>query len=105
MDFAKLHQAAGRRANARIQCQAVAFNTFQLKTDPVVLRPPSGRRIIGIAYKILNHSLEPAVVEEIANGHSAANLRNLDRRPRLFADVFESAVALIHEKEFRLKVA
>src|SRR5580692_10434934 len=77
--LAKLHQVARSRPHTRVQSQPIAFDALQLKTDPMVFRPTLGTQNHRLAFQILNHSLEPAVVEKVAYGHSTAYLRNLNR--------------------------
>ena len=45
--LAKLHKISRSYPHARVQRKPVALDSLQLKADPMVLRPPSGRRIIG----------------------------------------------------------
>ena len=95
--FAQLHQIAGCDSDACIQSQAIALDSFQLEADPVVLRTSPRGAGSWAADEILDHGLELAVVEQIAHGHTAADLRNLDGGAGLLADVLECAVALILE--------
>src|SRR5690348_4024319 len=45
-----------------------------------------------------------AIVEEIANGHSATHLRNPDGLTNRFTDVRERSVVLVQKKQFGLAI-
>ena len=97
-------EVAGGHANAGIQGESIAANAFELEADPVVEGAAFGTQDHGLTGKIFNDGLEMAVVEEIADGHAAADLRNLDRIAGRLADVFKGAVALVEQEQFRLAI-
>src|ERR1039457_1521715 len=103
--FAKLHQVSRGCSDARIQSQAIAFHALKLKADPMVLRYPLWAQNCRLPLQILNDRFQFAIIKKIADCHSTAYLRNLDRSPRLFADVLECSIALIPEQQLWLQVS
>src|SRR5258708_37211588 len=106
-DFARLHQVSSCDSHARIQGQTIALcsYTFELKTDPMILRASFGTQNHGLAHQVFNHRFHLAIVEKIAHGKPAAHLRHLKRVSSQLARVFEGSVSLIDEQNLRLQVS
>src|SRR5580700_7202482 len=104
-DFTELRQVAGGNAHAGIESESIAVHAFQLKADPVVERAALRTQDHGLAGKVLHDRLKMTVVEQIADSHAPADLQSRDRVASRLADVFEGAVTLVEEKQFRLAIA
>ena len=101
-NFACLYEVSGGGSYARIQCEAIRLHTFQLKTDPMILRAAFRTQDHGLADQIFNDCLHLSVIEQITNGKAAAHLRDLNRISGQPAGILESSVSLIDEQALRL---
>ena len=70
----------------------------------MIRRPTLWAQNHWLAHQVFNYRLQLAVVEEVGNCHSPADLRNLNRGSRLRTDVLEGSVSLIEEEQLRLTV-
>ena len=75
--LAQLRELSRRDSHPSIQRQPIACDTFQLEADPVIARSAFRAQDHGLAFEILDNGFHPAVVEQIADRHSTAYLRDL----------------------------
>jgi len=87
-----------------VEGEAVALGAGEFEADPMIFGGVFGAENHWTSFQIFDDEFEVAVVEEIAYGEAAADLRNLNGGTSELADVAKFAVVLIEEEEFGLAI-
>src|SRR6266849_6327674 len=104
-DLIHLNQVSGNGLHARVKRQPIALRSREFESDPVVILPAHVAKNHRFAVQILDHDVHTSIIEKIPEGRAAADLRHLNRRANLFADIAKRSIALVQEQELWLPVS
>src|ERR1700689_1815240 len=97
-----LDKIAGRGTEPRVERKRVALFSLKFKADPMVARPSLGAQNHWFPFQVLDHNIQVAVIEQVANCKPATLLWNLYCGTGKLAYVAESAVVLVEIEKLRL---